>query len=327
MASLHKNAWFFPFILGITLLAAGYYVINFHNIIELASSQSHYENYLNKGLGNSDCNCTAPKRTQKVPKILHYVYLNEDPASLPFNFTHWLAFTSAIETIKPEKTYFHCIHEPKSYWYQLIKPKVSIMKTRIVTKIFGNPVNIIQHKSDIIRMEVLRDFGGIYLDLDVIVLQPFDDLLYYDFTMGIEKTNQSTLCNAAIVSRPFAPFLTRWMLGYKDFDDSDWSRHSIRLPYNMSKVYSNDIHVLNATAFFWPTWMDEHLDLAYASNNYNFSNQYIYHMWSTKSYYKYLQYLSPKSIKSEETSFNRVVRKFLNYLPKDFNEKNFDFDG
>ncbi|CAG8843226.1 13316_t:CDS:2, partial [Racocetra persica] len=71
----------------------------------------------------------------------------------------------------------------------------------------------------------------------------------------------------------------------------------------------NDIHVLNATAFFWPTWMDEHLELVYESNNYNFSNQYIYHMWSMLSYDKYLQYMSPKSIKSEETSFNRAGAK------------------
>ncbi|CAG8694437.1 20098_t:CDS:1, partial [Cetraspora pellucida] len=277
------------------------------------------------GIGNCNCNCTVPNRTQKVPKILHYVYLNEDPNNLPFSFIHWLAFTSSIETIKPEKTYFHCIHEPKTYWYQLIKPKLTIMKTRIVTEIFGNPVNVIQHKSDIIRMEVLRDSGGIYFDLDIIALQPFDDLLYDDFTMGIER--EAGLCDAIIISRPFAPFLTRWIQEYKNFNDHHWNYHSVQLPYQMSQEYVNDIQVLNKTAFFWPTWMDEHLDLAFNSTNYNFSNNYAYHMWSSASYGKYLQYLSPKSIKSEETSFNRAVRKFLNYLPKDFNEETFDIDG
>ncbi|CAG8496123.1 4693_t:CDS:2 [Cetraspora pellucida] len=277
--------------------------------------------------GNCNCNCTVPKRTHKVPKILHYVYLNEDPNNLPFNFIQWLAYTSAIETIKPEKTYFHCIHEPKSYWYQLIKPKLSIMKTRIVSEIFGNRVNVIQHKSDIIRMEVLRDFGGIYLDNDIIVLQPFDDLLYDDFTMGIEETSTKVLCDAVLIGRPFAPFLTRWIQSYKNFNDDDWSYHSVKVPYHMSKEYVNDIHVLSKTAFFWPTWTDEHLNLAFNTTNYSFSNQYTYHMWSSASYERYLKHISPKSIKSVETSFNKAVRKFLTYLPKDFNEETFDIDG
>ncbi|CAG8811340.1 4240_t:CDS:1, partial [Racocetra persica] len=206
-----------------------------------------------------NCNCTVPKRIQKVPKILHYVYVNEDQEYLPFTFTRWLAMTSAIETIKPEKTYFHCIYEPKSYWYQLIKPKLTVMPTRIVTEIFGNPVKVIQHKSDIIRMEVLRDFGGIYLDLDVIVFQPFDDLLYDDFTMALEHNIEPTLGNAVIIGRPFAPFLTRWIQGYKDFNDNEWFRHSTRLPYLISEEHGDDIHVLNTTAFFWPTWIGEHL--------------------------------------------------------------------
>ncbi|CAG8810106.1 15496_t:CDS:1, partial [Cetraspora pellucida] len=278
-------------------------------------------------ISNCNCNCTVPKRTQKVPKILHYVYLNEDPNNLPFNFIQWLAYTSAIETIKPEKTYFHCIHEPKTYWYQLIKPKLSIMKTRIVTEIFGNRVDIIQHKSDIIRMEVLRDFGGIYLDNDIIVLQPFDDLLHDDFTMGIEETELQVLCDGVLIGRPFAPFLTRWIQRYEDFNDDHWSYHSLQVPYHMSKEYVNDIHVLNKTAFFWPTWTDEHLNLAFNTTNYSFSNQYAYHMWSSSSYEIYLKHISPKSIKSVETSFNKAVRKFLDYLPKDFNEETFDIDG
>ncbi|CAG8805019.1 31718_t:CDS:1, partial [Racocetra persica] len=38
-------------------------------------------------------------------------------------------------------------------------------------------------------------------------------------------------------------------------------------------------------------------------------------------YERYLRNLTPKSIKSVETSFNRAIRKFLDYLPKDFNEE------
>lgn len=303
-------------VLGLTLFTIGYYVKSIsQNVFELDPS-------LARGIGNKITNNTILKR-QKVPKILHYAY-PDDPENRPFTFIHWLAMTSAIETIKPKKTLFHCVHEPESYWYQLIKPKISVVKARIVTEIFGNPVKVLQHKSDIIRMEALRDYGGIYLDLDVLVFKPFDDLLYDDFTMGIEMVpNAVGLCNAVMISRPFAPFLTRWIEQYKYFDDNDYNYHSVLLPYNLSKKYEDDILVLNETAFFWPTWVEDHLKWVHTSNEYDFSNQYAYHMWFTRGYKKYLRRLTPTLIRNVETSFNKVVRKFLNYLPDNFNEEIF----
>ncbi|CAG8586710.1 20119_t:CDS:1 [Racocetra fulgida] len=172
----------------------------------------------------------------------------------------------------------------------------------------------------------MRDYGGIYLDLDVIVFKPFDDLLYNDFTMGIQK--DVGLCNAVIISRPFAPFVTRWIQQYKNFNDSDWDYHSVKLPWFMAKEYPDYINILDEKAFFWPTWSVEDLELMYKSNNYTFTNhQYTYHMWAAALGRKNTSDLFPTSIKNVEnmeTSFNRAVRKFLKYLPDDFNETNFN---
>lgn len=40
---------------------------------------------------------------------------------------------------------------------------------RDVTEVFGNPVWHYAHKADVIRLEALKEFGGIYLDVDVLV--------------------------------------------------------------------------------------------------------------------------------------------------------------
>lgn len=43
--------------------------------------------------------------------------------------------------------------------------------------------------SDYVRVQVLYNFGGIYLDTDVEVFKPFDDLLHHDSFWGFEQEN------------------------------------------------------------------------------------------------------------------------------------------
>lgn len=49
--------------------------------------------------------------------------------------------------------------------------KLKMVKQRDVTEIFGRKVEKLAHKADVIRLEVLRDYGGIYLDTDMFVLR------------------------------------------------------------------------------------------------------------------------------------------------------------
>ena len=44
--------------------------------------------------------------------------------------------------------------------------------------------------SDVCRYNVLSKYGGIYLDTDVEILRPFDDLLNVDFFIGFESLNK-----------------------------------------------------------------------------------------------------------------------------------------
>ena len=48
---------------------------------------------------------------------------------------------------------------------------MEMVKQRDVTRIYGNEIEHFAHKADVIRLEVLRDYGGIYLDTDVLVIK------------------------------------------------------------------------------------------------------------------------------------------------------------
>ena len=89
----------------------------------------------------------------------------------------------------------------------------------------------------------LLEHGGIYLDIDAFILQPFADhsLLRYDTVMGMEAHDLSFprsfrpddemapkgLCNAVIIAKKGAEFLQRWLESYEEFREDQWTEHSV----------------------------------------------------------------------------------------------------
>jgi mannosyltransferase OCH1-like enzyme len=79
--------------------------------------------------------------------------------------------------------YLHYVYEPTGWWWDVWKKELAktskkgfttrleMVKQRDVTTIYGNEIEHFAHKADVIRLEVLRDYGGIYLDTDVLVIK------------------------------------------------------------------------------------------------------------------------------------------------------------
>ena len=45
------------------------------------------------------------------------------------------------------------------------------------TSVFNRSVAVPEHRSDVARLELLEKYGGLYVDLDVILVRPLDPLL------------------------------------------------------------------------------------------------------------------------------------------------------
>lgn len=56
--------------------------------------------------------------------------------------------------------------------------------------------------SDYVRLVALRDFGGVYLDVDFLVRKPFDDLLTYKAFAGFEGSKRNPVMMGVIASEP-----------------------------------------------------------------------------------------------------------------------------
>ncbi len=106
-----------------------------------------------------------------IPKIIHYIWLggNPLPAITEKCIESWRIYCPDYEIIRWDETNLN-INK-----YQFAKDAYDAKKFAFV--------------SDVLRTDILYEHGGIYLDIDVELLKPIDDLLDFDTFGGFETSN------------------------------------------------------------------------------------------------------------------------------------------
>ena len=61
------------------------------------------------------------------------------------------------------------------------------------------------------KLEVLMEYGGIYLDYDVIMVRPMNELRQYDFTIGKCSWSNKFVAGIVIGTKDFK-FLRLWLV-------------------------------------------------------------------------------------------------------------------
>ncbi|KAI1824115.1 hypothetical protein F4861DRAFT_507376 [Xylaria intraflava] len=287
---------------------------------------------------------------EPIPNHVHFIFGLSNPYDDPrvgtFNFISYLAVRSAIVGMRAENISLHYTYladppspEPNKYpysnrWIRHLKDDITLAyhSPEEMEALKNQPGVRWQaaHISDILRLKLLREQGGIYLDIDAFGLRPFTDLLRSprDMIMGHEGGDRGGLCNAIMVARRNSAFIDRWAAEYNHVDLShEWNFHSVILPKRLQLQKSDDICALPPSAFFWPTWTWHHIQWMHepltrqqarlwaAEIHRNggslFSEQLAYHSWSQMAWDRYLKDLTPELIRTRDTRFNLLMRRFL----------------
>lgn len=228
----------------------------------------------------------SPKKPP-VPKFVHFIYGLDSDSVPEFGFLQWLSIVSSYASIRPSRIFFWHRAEPKGEWWERARPFVTdLREARDVVEVFGNPVTNYAHKADILRLEILIEHGGIYLDSDFVVWKSFDHLLESDCVLAHEgERGWVGLGNSAIIARPASKFLLRWLDAYKDFDGREWNRHSIVMPKLLAFKYPREVRVLGYDPFFWPLWNEDGLQRMYTEKVHDFENAGLAnHLWESKAF-------------------------------------------
>ncbi|BES94296.1 Glycosyltransferase sugar-Hypothetical protein region containing DXD motif [Nesidiocoris tenuis] len=155
-----------------------------------------------------------------VPNIVHFVRFGRKP----FTFVDSVCVLAAYKNQKPEIIFFHT-DQPYFrglYWNIILSTPglgdiVRLKFVRAPTRIFAHPLSFEWrrfHGGDIARLQILMEYGGIYLDNDSYIVKSLDEFRRFEMTVGW-KIN-GNLSNQVIVAHRNARFLREWLLSYKD---------------------------------------------------------------------------------------------------------------
>ncbi|KAJ2961780.1 hypothetical protein NQZ79_g3030 [Umbelopsis isabellina] len=205
-------------------------------------------------------NAELIKVTQtEIPKIVHFVLL-EEQTGYEWSLINHLAVKSAHEVLKPDRIILHYHKLPIGKWMDISLPYLTLNKAEIPKEVFGKPAVNKQHISDIYRFKIMQEYGGIYLDTDVISLKSIDHLL--NETMLFQALDNG-LCNAVMISRANSSFITR----------------CVKVPGMIAKEYPTEIRALPQEAFFKPLYYADGLKQLYEERTYDFSSNLMVHLW------------------------------------------------
>lgn len=146
-------------------------------------------------------------QTVKIPKIIHQIWLGK--AAIPKACQHWMKTWSNL----------------KGWTYKLWTDQEASRLTMHNRDLYEAAENY-GEKSDILRLEILKKFGGLYVDVDYECLNPgmFEELHQdYDFYIGFEplehgsigKFNMFKVCNAIMASCPDHPLIKDILINLK----------------------------------------------------------------------------------------------------------------
>jgi len=285
------------------------------------------------------CQNAPTESTQDfIPNVVHFILIAEEYKEAELEFYQYLAVKAALLRLHPEAIKIHTYDFNESNeWWQRIRHRVDLVvhePQRYLRTSDGRSHKLrLAHQTDVLRLEILHEEGGIYLDTDMYALQSFSSLLHSpkDLLMGHEGGGRSGLGNAVIVARPGSTFLNRWLEKYHEsFDNRPkmWNHHSIVVPVSLAEQHPEEICKLSPSTFFWPTWSsadvalmhkpifgDELLALERNMSQYGgamYPNQLAYHAWGNIARREYLSKLSPKFLLDVHTRFNVLLREIYN---------------
>ena len=251
-------------------------------------------------------NCSVPR----VPNVVHLVWLYGK--TNPMNFRQLLSILSMLRFIQPCAILFWYDGSAPSgqYWQHFLRNvtaqniEMRMLNITVPNKIWGKKIAYKEHKTDIIRFEVLKNFGGMYMDLDVIILKSVRPLRCYDYTLGREDPIR--LPASLVFSVPKAPFLLKIIENYKHYR-RQWAFNSVEYPHELAKEFPDLIHV-ETSSINRPSWHPGQLNSIFdGSCVLNLSKNYALHLWNHNSKDKN-KVEDPESIKTMRSTFGQVAR-------------------
>lgn len=209
--------------------------------------------------------------TERIPRKIHQIWLGGELRP---------KFRGYVDT-------WQRLHPTWEYkmWTDKDVDSISIERRDV----FDNATNLGQ-KSDILRYEILRQQGGIYVDTDFECLKPLDDLLFLEFFTGITTDKDAQLYIGILGSVPDHPIMKTCATNLEPYSGNDGDGvMGATGPYYFTRCFFATVNenmkgvVPFPMAFFYP--FPNHLRFTEDAHKYILPCSYAIHHWKTSWLY------------------------------------------
>ncbi|XP_049512876.1 uncharacterized protein LOC125940581 [Dermacentor silvarum] len=245
-----------------------------------------------------------------VPDILHLVRYNQ----AELDFIDVVGFRSMYLNHRPEKIYVHCspcgFEGNYTRWLEGIN--FTFIPAVFPTEVFGIPIMLPHHATDVLRLRALMRYGGYYLDRDVFVVQSLRRFLRYEAT--ISCASNAALGNNLIFFHKNSRFLRLYLDTYRKLNDSVWYYNAGMLP--TEAILEPRPHLVHRMYYGLETELDM-LDVLYEPHAYPYwRNAFAIHFLShyrMQSPYDPLHAapLNESNIRDYDNAFGQMARSVL----------------
>lgn len=250
-----------------------------------------------------------------ISKTIHFIYgLDKDFGNIPFSIFHYIAVKSARIVNHPVDVMFHFKYLPKGIWWnRLVEENLAEpVKLSFPKKIYGNPLNAYFHQTEVAKLFLLFEYGGIFLDLDTICKNPFDSLLKHEFVIG--QNPEKNTCGSTILAEKECKFLAIWINSFFLFRSNGADAFNMEfsriVPRIIANIYPELVQLEPPESFCNFTSNEADLKKLF-DEIVPTPNSFVIHLFESKSYPGYLSTLSYEEINRKDTTYNLIARKFL----------------
>ena len=148
-------------------------------------------------------------------------------------------------------------------------------------------------------MVVVLEFGGIYLDNDILVLRSFDDLRGNMVVYPRENNDKDKIQPAMLLGQRGSPFLRIVLELYRSYrgEHESWDRVGLTAPNDLAEMFPHLIYVIEDSLNF-PS--PEEL----FQGHFNWTDNYVVHLWRNRFEIPN----GPSDIKKLDSAFGEIMR-------------------
>lgn len=249
----------------------------------------------------------------KIPKIFHFMILGPND----FGMIHFLSIISAYKLNNPEHVYLYCEYNYNDNVYlEILKNELNDKLTvqLISDKYYKSNKMIKDYESisDILKLEVIIEKGGIIMSSDMLSIKPLDIFLDSNDVV-ICETDKKALSSAIIMAKPQHDLVKSWYnkINQTPFYNAKRDEISIKSLMQEYNLQLDNVRVENVKAFI-PFTDQFHFmlreDRKHKENE--LANSYTVCVWYNSWYHTWLSKIDVEYFNTKDTLF---VKYFGDY--------------